>query len=122
MDNGKGSGKRKGFWIFVTIIGLLVVFMASSAAWTHIGANISRQDAMEIAISHVGGGTAATPDLDWSIWRWLWYIEVWHDGLVHEVYMHPSTGAVVRHEIDILILPAGFPQNTVTELKLFQYI
>ena len=91
---------RKTIEILLAAIVIIAIVLAVSAAWTFFGANISGQEAMEIAIAHVGGGMAGTPDLSLGMWRWFWGVEVWYNGLIYEIYVHPNTGAVVRVEID----------------------
>ena len=81
-------------------IGIIAILLTGIAVGTRFNISVTSQEAMAIAIAHVGGGTSATPELDWETWRWLWWVEVWHDDLVHEVYVHPNTGAIIRHEID----------------------
>ena len=76
MSNAK-STKRKVIIIAVVVVAIVIGFMGVSYA----NINVSRQDALGIAIAHVGGGTAIAPELDWEVWRWAWYTEVWHDSL-----------------------------------------
>ena len=85
------------------LIGAVIILVAVAliyAVGSRLNINVTNDEAMNIAAEHVGGGTAATAELDWELWRWLWYVEVWHEGLVHEIYIHPNTGEIVSHEID----------------------
>ena len=94
------TAKKPGIKKFLIIAAIIAVLFAGFAIFTRLNVSVTSQQAREIAISHVGGGIAGTPDLDFELWRWVWWVEVWHDGFVHEVYVHPTTGAVIRHEID----------------------
>ena len=62
--------------------------------------NVSRQEAAQIAVAHVGGGTANRPDRDFERFQRVWSVEVFYDGLVYEVYVSMRTGEVVKQEID----------------------
>ena len=89
---------------FLIITGIIAILLAGLTIRAWLNISVTAQEAMEIAVAHVGGGIAATPELDWEISRpWSplwWWVEVWHEGLVHEIYIHPSTGVVMGHEID----------------------
>jgi hypothetical protein len=65
-------------------------------------ANISRQEAQEIAVVHVGGSNSrANPaSRDFERFQRVWSVEVFYDGLVHEVFVSMRTGEVVKMEID----------------------
>jgi uncharacterized membrane protein YkoI len=84
----------------IIIAAIIVVILVAFMIWQRFNVTVPRQDVMDIAIAHVGGGTATTPELDWEIWRWVWNLEVWHDGLVHELYINSRTGEIISHEID----------------------
>ena len=81
MSNGERPGdeksvfltkKRKRFLIIAVlcIIGAIVFFNQP------FGANVSRDEAMQIAVEHIGGGTANRPDIDWERFQRAWYVEV----------------------------------------------
>ena len=99
-DQAKATARKTGAKKFLIIAGIIVVLFAGYALATRLNVSVTSQEAMDIAISFVGGGRASSPDLDFELWRWVWYVEVWHEGFVYEVYIHPNTGAVIRHEID----------------------
>ena len=103
MDNGRKheagvflTRKRRRF-IAITALCLiaLVVFFNQP-----FGANISRQEAIQIAIEHIGGGSANRPDIDWEYFQRAWYVEVFYGGFVHSVYVSTRTGEVIRVEVD----------------------
>lgn len=77
----------------VTIASLVIIFMI----WP---SNISRHEAEEIAVSHVGGGIASSADRDFEQFQRVWSVEVFYNNIVHEVYINMNTGNVVRVEID----------------------
>jgi len=92
--------RRKDKLKFV-IISLLLILIAI-AAFMLWPSNISRQEAQEIAIAHVGGNNSrANPaSRDFEQFQRVWSVEVFYDGLVHEVYVSMRTGNVVRVEVD----------------------
>ena len=85
--------KRLTFILFVVTFALLAAFFL-------LPSNISREEALEIAIDYVGGGRANRPSRDFEAFRRVWSIEVFYGNLVHEVYVNSRTGDVVRVEID----------------------
>ncbi|MCL2014957.1 MAG: PepSY domain-containing protein [Defluviitaleaceae bacterium] len=108
MTNGDYTPAKKGnlpqkIKILLIITAILGAILLGTMAITYFTADISAAQAMQIAQNYVGSGTATTPDLDWEIWRWLWNVEVLNPetGLIHELYIHPNTGAIVRQEISI---------------------
>ncbi|MCL1997701.1 MAG: PepSY domain-containing protein [Turicibacter sp.] len=107
MTNGDYTPARGGFMrkvkVLLVIVAIVGVVVLGTAAITYFTADISSAQVMQIAQNYVGSGIATTPELDWEIWRWLWNVEVVdpETGLVHELYIHPNTGAVVRQEISI---------------------
>ena len=76
----------------IPILAAITIFMM----WP---GSVSRQEAMEIALEHIGGGRANTPERDLEAFRRVWSVEVFYDGFVHEVYVSRMTGEVVRVEI-----------------------
>ena len=88
------KGKKK---IIIIPIALILIAVATFMLWP---ANISRQGAGEIALAHVTGGTANRASRDFERFQRVWSVEVFHDGLVHEVYVSMRTGEVVRVEVD----------------------
>jgi len=90
--------KRKGKMKFIIIP--LVAVLIAIAAFVMWPSNISRQEAQNIALAHVGGGNANRADFDFEGFQRVWSVEVFHGGLVHEVFVNRSTGNIVRVEID----------------------
>ena len=92
--------RRKGKLKFVIIS--LVLILIAIAAFMFWPSNISRQEAGEIAIAHVGGNNSrANPaSRDFERFQRVWSVEVFYDGFVHEVYVSMRTGDVVRVEVD----------------------
>jgi hypothetical protein len=85
--------------MLVPIVVVLAIVIAATAFMLWPG-NISRQEATNIAIAHVGGGNANWPDWDFEHFQRAWSVEVFHDGFVHEVYVSRFTGEIIRVEID----------------------
>ena len=78
----------------------IVLILIAVATFMLFPANISRQEAQEIALAHVSGGTANRASRDFERFQRVWSVEVFYDGLVHEVYVSMRTGEVVKMEID----------------------
>jgi len=92
----ENRGKKK------SIIIPLVIILVAITAFMLWPSNISRQEAGEIAIAHVGGNNSrANPaSRDFERFQRVWSVEVFYDGFVHEVYVSMRTGDVVRVEVD----------------------
>ncbi|MCL2235457.1 MAG: PepSY domain-containing protein [Defluviitaleaceae bacterium] len=88
---------RKGLKIFTAILSGIIIAGLAFLFWP---SNISRDEASQTAISHVGGGVANRPERDFEAFTRVWSVEVFHDNLVHEVFVSMRTGEVVRVEID----------------------
>ena len=91
--------KFKKRFIIIPIVVVLVLAIAIST-FMFLPANISRGEAQEIAIAHVNGGRANRAERDFEGFQRVWSVEVFYDGLVHEIYVSMRTGEVVRVEID----------------------
>ena len=90
----KKGGKLK----FVIIpLALILIGVAAFMLWP---ASVSRDEATEIALTHVGGGNANRAERDFERFQRVWSVEVFYNGLVHEVYVSMRTGNVVSVEID----------------------
>jgi len=105
QDNGANpvhSGKPplKKLKVILIVAAVLAIMVLVYALVTRFTISVTGAEAMNIAVEQAGGGTAATPDLDWEIWRWAWYVEVWHNDFIHEIYVDARSGAVIRHEIE----------------------
>jgi len=92
--------KRRGRKKFIIIP--LVMILVAITAFMLWPSNISRQEAWEIAVAHVGGNNsrANRASRDFERFQRVWSVEVFYDGFVHEVYVSRRTGEVVRVEID----------------------
>ena len=78
----------------------LSIILVFATAFMFSPSNISRQEATDIALDHIGGGTANRPDRDFERLRRVWSVEVFYNSLVHEVYVSMRTGEVVAVEVD----------------------
>jgi len=96
----EAESKKKGWIKYLVICVVFIIVLGSYVIGSSMNLNVTRNEASQIAVEYVGGGTATTPELDWELWRWLWYVEVWYDGLIHEIYIHPNTGEVIRRSIE----------------------
>lgn len=95
-----GSLKQKGKKKFILISSLVIlVILVGVSAFLLWPTNVSRQEATDIAIAYVGGGTANRPDIDFERLQRVWFVEVFYNGLVHQVYVSTRTGEVVAMEV-----------------------
>jgi len=88
--------KNRKKLIIIPIV-IIFAFVAGFMLWP---SHISRQEAQEIAVSHVGGGAANRAERDFERFQRTWYVEVFHNGLIHEVYVSMRTGEIIRMEVD----------------------
>ena len=61
---------------------------------------ISREEAGQIALG-VTPGRLAEVSRDRENGRPAWWVEVRHEGMVHEFYIDMATGAILQHEVEI---------------------
>ena len=87
---------------FKIIIASVIIVLVAIAILTFMfwPASISSQDAIDIATSHVGGGRANPAEREFESFQRVWSVEVFYDGLVHEVFINVNTGEVIRVELD----------------------
>jgi uncharacterized membrane protein YkoI len=85
---------------FLIPAAIVFVIMVAAAVFVLQPGNISRQEAIEIALAEVGGGRANRPEHDFEGFQRTWSVEVFYDNLVFEVYVSRFSGEVVRVEID----------------------
>ena len=90
--------RKKGRIILILLP--LMLILAAVAVFMLWPANVSRDEAQEIAISHVGGGRANRASRDFERFQRVWSVEVFYNNLVHEVYVSMRTGEVVAVEFD----------------------
>jgi hypothetical protein len=91
------NSKKKRISILLLIP--VVVIVAGISAFMLMPANVSRAEAAEIALTHIGGGRNNRPDRDFERFQRVWSVEVFYDGWVDEVYVSMRTGEVVEVEI-----------------------
>ena len=84
---------------YIIIPVLLIV--AISASLMFLPSNISRQEAQEIAVNHVGGGFANWAERSLRSFQRAWSVEVFYYGMVHEVYINSRTGEIIGVEIEV---------------------
>ena len=89
-------------WITIIISAVIAgtIIFALAAFYMPLGANISWQEAADIAVEHVGGGRANMPEIELERFQRVWAVEVFYEGLVHEIYISTRTGEIIAHEID----------------------
>ena len=84
----------------VITIAIIFAVMFAGSFWSMAAANYTRADAQRIAVEHLGGGIAGTAEWDWELWRWVYYVEVLHQGSVIEFYINPVNGRIIEIGID----------------------
>ena len=70
------------------------------AALPFAAARISFQEASQIALTQVGGGTVKSIELDRKGGRMVYEVEIRRDGVKYEVYIDAAIGEVIRQKID----------------------
>ena len=96
--NNPNKKSRKG--LIVILLALFLIIATAVTIFMFLPANISRQEAQEIAIAHVGGGISNRPERDFERFQRVWYVEVFRDDWVmYEVYVSMRTGEIVKAEI-----------------------
>lgn len=79
---------------------VLVLIIGAGTAFIVWPLEITREQATQIALTHVGNGTPNWPELDFENFQRVWNVEVFYNGFVHSVYVSRATGQVVRVELD----------------------
>lgn len=80
-------------------IAFITVALLAIVIFIFFPSNISRDEATQIAIEHVGGGNFNIPSRDFENFQRVWSVEVFYENLVHEVYVSMRSGEIVRVEI-----------------------
>ena len=89
---------KKGRKKFIIIPIVLVIALVAATTFVLWPGNISREQAIEIAVAHVGGGTATWATHDFEEFRRTWEVPVLYDNLMIYVYVSRFTGQVVYME------------------------
>jgi uncharacterized membrane protein YkoI len=101
QQNANSNQKKKSILKITIITSLIVlVIVITITAFFLWPGNVSRQEATNIAIAHVGGGNANWPEMEFEHFQRVWSVEVFYDGLEHEVFINRLTGEIIRVEID----------------------
>lgn len=88
---------KKKLILGIVTLGVLVVGFIT---FMFMPGNINNEQAVEIALEHVGGGVANRADRDFEAFRRVWSVEVFYENMVHEVFVHRNSGEVLRIERD----------------------
>jgi len=75
----------------ITIIGLLIFLF--------LPANITNEQAVKIAIEHIGGGVANRAEREFENFRRVWSVRVFYENMVHEVYVQVNSGEILGIEL-----------------------
>jgi len=99
QHNPSKQRKKKRIIIPIAIILIIAIGDTVFMFWP---ASISRYEAQEIAIAYVGGSNSHSnpTSRDFERFQRVWSVEVFYNGLIHEVYVSMRTGEVVVVEID----------------------
>ena len=92
--------QRKKWKLVVVILVVVLIITAAVAFYLPVGANITRDEAHQIALDLVGGGFANPPDIDLERFQRTWYVEVFYEGLVHSIYINTQSGEIVSREVE----------------------
>jgi len=78
------------------IIGIVVVGALAFGLFTYLflSTDITNEQAVDIAVEHIGGGVANRAELEFENFRRVWSVEVFHENMVHEVYVHANSGEI----------------------------
>jgi len=82
---------KKKVTISIIVIGSLVVGLFT---FWFLSTDITNEQAVDIAIEHIGGGVANRAELEFENFRRVWSVEVFHENMVHEVYVHANSGKI----------------------------
>jgi len=88
---------KKKVIISIVTVGVLVIGLLTFLFWP---ANITNEQAVDIALEHVGGGVANRAEREFEGFRRVWSVEVFYDNMVHEVYIHINSGEILGVERD----------------------
>jgi len=88
---------KKKIIIGMIAIGILIAGLITFMLWP---ANITNEQAVEIALEYVGGGVANRAEREFENFRRVWSVEVFYDNRVHEVYVQINSGEVLWVERD----------------------
>jgi len=92
--------QNKKLRLVVIIVVVVLIAAALVAFYLPVGANITRDEAQQIALELVGGGFTNPPDIDLERFQRTWYVEVFYEGLVHSIYINTQSGAIVSREVE----------------------
>jgi uncharacterized membrane protein YkoI len=88
--------KTKRTIILILIpVAIIIIAAATFMLWP---AEITRQQAQEIALAHLNGTHANRAERDFEDFQRVWSVEVLVGNFMHEVYVSMRTGDVVRVE------------------------
>ena len=93
--SGRIKNTRRQIIRAVIVLAVMVTIFAVFVFWP---GPVSRLQAQEIAVAHVGGGTATWASHDFEEFRRTWEVLVLHEGRVTAVYVSRFTGQVVYVE------------------------
>lgn len=62
--------------------------------------NISSEKARMVALEHIGAQHANLAERELERFQRVWAVEVFHEGLMHEVFVNVNSGEIVRVEVD----------------------
>jgi len=88
---------KKKVIISIMAVSILIIGLFTFLFWP---ADITNEQAVEIAIEYIGGGVANRAEREFERFSRVWSVEVFYENMVHEVYIHVNSGEVLGVEPD----------------------
>ena len=96
MKGDRIKMKKKVIASIVTA-GILVIALFT---FLFLPANITNEQAVDLALAHIGGGVANRAEREFEGFRRVWSVEVFYENIVHEVYIQVNSGEILGVERD----------------------
>lgn len=88
---------KKKVIVSIVMVGILIIGLFT---YLFLPTNITNEQAVDIALEHIGGGVANQAEREFEAFRRVWSVEVFYENMVHEVYIRVNSGEVLRVERD----------------------
>jgi len=88
---------KKKIVVSIVVVGALIIGLF---IFLFLPTDITNEQAVEIAIEYIGGGVANRAEREFEGFRRVWSVEVFHENMVHEVYIHVNSGEILGVERD----------------------
>ena len=88
---------KKKVIVGISVVGVLIIGFFTIL---FLPTDITNDQAVSIALEHIGGGVANRAEREFEGFRRVWSVEVFYDNMVHEVYVHVNSGEILGVERD----------------------